>query len=130
MRLRETEISVPKFLKELLQLSHHAKLPEVVEANEDLNDLSVKRRVDLHGVEEIGETAVLVAAHLIERVRHTPADVLYAGQGVRNGIGGVVDVKVAVVLPEPAGDDANAKAPPPFVLGLCDAILVAFGGVT
>ena len=59
--------------------------------------------------------------------RHTSG---YAGQGVRNGIGGVVDVKVAVVLPEPAGDDANAKAPPHFVLGLCDAILVAFGGVT
>lgn len=69
MRFGDAGFPIPKFVKDFLQFAHHAKLPEVIEADEDLNDLSVKRRADLHVVEEIGETAVIVAAHLIERFR-------------------------------------------------------------
>lgn len=77
MRFGDAEFAIPEFMKESLELAHLTELPEIVETNEYLNNLSIKCRLDLHIVEEINEIVVSIPTHLIQCVCYPPADVLY-----------------------------------------------------
>ena len=129
MGLGEAEFSVSELMEEFLKFSNHAKLPEVVEANQNLDCLRIKRRVHLHIVQDIGETDIKCVAHIVERIGDTPTDVLDRGLRIGNCVFVVIDIVIPIVLPESAGRNPDTESPLHLSLDLCDAILISFIGI-
>ena len=83
----------------------------------------------LHIIQQIGKASIESVPHSVERFRSLAAYVLYRRLCVRDRPFFVVNIEVPIVLPEFAGDHADAEALPHFFLGKRDAVLVSLGGI-
>ena len=105
-------------MKQLQKFAARTELLKVPEADQDLHDLRIERRMHLHIVQQVGKTRIETVAPAIQRICDAAADVLNRGQRIRDCSARMVDVVIAVILPEAARGDADAKPALHFLLRL------------
>ena len=118
VRLGKLEFAFAEFVKQLQKFSAGAELLKVPEADQDLHDLRIERRMHLHVVQKVGKARIEAVAPAVQRICDAAADVLDRGQRVRDRLTRMVDVVIAVVLPEPARGDVDAEPALHFLLRL------------
>ena len=118
VRLGEFEFALAELVEQFHKLAAGAELLKVPEADQNLNNLRIERRMHLHIVQQIDKARIEAVAPAVQRVRDAAADVFDRGQRIRDRLARMIDVVIAVVLPESAWGDADAEAALHFLLRL------------
>ena len=80
----EFEFAFAEFMKQPQEFPAGAELLKVSEANQNLHDLRIERRMHLHVVQQVDKARIEAIAPAVQRIRDAAADVFDRGQRVRD----------------------------------------------